>query len=294
MTDDQSTSDHDGCLSEAGEAASHFRDSSVPVAEGTATDSPDHQAMLDDHEPHESDEPRCSLCAKEVNGIYYHINDEVACPRCRERIAARMTKGSPALRIFGALALGLVAAAVVGSLYPLGTVASGYRSGLDNFTFGFIGLAVGFAVGHAVKLGSRNRGGWVYQGLAMVLTYCATVAAFIPDIHRTMTESEASNARPISSAVGAPAETMARDDVREGPSESAVIWDELNAGEKTAYCLLLYGAAFLTPVVVLPFGIEDLGDVIWLLAIVVALGIAWYKNRRFEITITGPFESEAR
>ena len=51
-----------------------------------------------------------------------------------------------------------------------------------GYEFGLIAIVVGFAVGKAVHWGSRGRGGWAYQTLAIGLTYLAIVSAYVPMI----------------------------------------------------------------------------------------------------------------
>jgi hypothetical protein len=44
-------------------------------------------------------------------------------------------------------------------------------------------------VGGAVRAGSRGRGGWLYQGLAMFLTYGSIVSSYVPDLLKEQPES---------------------------------------------------------------------------------------------------------
>src|SRR5947208_1899296 len=87
--------------------------------------------------------------------------------------AARADGPSTRPRAARAIAFGL-AAAVAGSVGYFAVVA---MTGLE---FGILAVAVGYAVGIAVKKGSRSRGGWAYQTLAVVLTYFAIAATYVP------------------------------------------------------------------------------------------------------------------
>lgn len=76
---------------------------------------------------------------------------------------------------------GLGAAAVGAGIYIAVRYATGYQVGL-------ISILVGFLVGRAVHWGSRGRGGWPYQALAMVLTYLAIVSIYVPILYRLEVE----------------------------------------------------------------------------------------------------------
>jgi hypothetical protein len=60
---------------------------------------------------------------------------------------------------------------------------------------GLISILVGFMVGAGVRKGSRHRGGWHYQLLAVILTYSAIAASYsaatLPQIFAAMREKEA-------------------------------------------------------------------------------------------------------
>ena len=51
-----------------------------------------------------------------------------------------------------------------------------------GFEIGLIAIVVGLMVGVAVRKGSKGRGGWFYQTLAVVLTYGCICAQYMPDI----------------------------------------------------------------------------------------------------------------
>ena len=54
--------------------------------------------------------------------------------------------------------------------------------GPRDFEIGLIAIVVGLMVGVAVRKGSKGRGGWFYQTLAVVLTYGCICAQYMPDI----------------------------------------------------------------------------------------------------------------
>lgn len=115
----------------------------------------------------------CSVCKQAVHDAYFHINGLVACAACKERIE---TSGAGRVTMigFGKSLLFGVGAAVAGAAiwYAVRQVT--------GFEVGLIGIVVGLMVGVAVRKGSRGWGGWPYQTLAMVLTYLAIVATYVP------------------------------------------------------------------------------------------------------------------
>ena len=54
-----------------------------------------------------------------------------------------------------------------------------------------VAIVVGILVGYAVRWGARGRGGWVYQALAVLLTYGSIVVTYIPPVVRGFREQEA-------------------------------------------------------------------------------------------------------
>jgi hypothetical protein len=110
------------------------------------------------------------VCGQPIADTYYEISSRVACPRCRERLAAEWSAGTPASRLAAAAAFG-AGAALVGAL---GWFAIMEITGLN---LGIVALAVGWLVGRAVGRGSRGRGGLGYQVLAALLTYASIAGA---------------------------------------------------------------------------------------------------------------------
>lgn len=112
----------------------------------------------------------CVACRQPVVDSYYDVNGTMVCPSCKTKLEAERTAGVPIVRLIKASVFGL-GAAVVGALgYGLFKKISGYDLAL-------ISIGVGLLVGLAVRKGSDRRGGWVYQTLAIVLTYLAVGAS---------------------------------------------------------------------------------------------------------------------
>ena len=121
----------------------------------------------------------CSLCKQPVHDAYFHINGRVACAACKERI---QTSGAGRVTMigFGKSVLFGTGAAIAGAIVWYAV------SELTHAQWGLIGIVIGYLVGIAVRKGSRGWGGWQYQTLAMVLTYFAIAASYIPIVVEAM------------------------------------------------------------------------------------------------------------
>jgi hypothetical protein len=124
----------------------------------------------------------CTGCRRPIEGEYHMANMHVVCTPCRGALEAE-PQGSSAGRVGRALLFG-AGAAVAGSLvYFVVLAATGYEIGL-------IAVLVGWMVGRAVSKGSGRRGGWVYQTIAVCLTYLAICTSYIPQIVAAWRQSE--------------------------------------------------------------------------------------------------------
>jgi hypothetical protein len=270
------------------EDAGDFQDASAPVFEEPVEEVTDAGGVLEESEEYDSGGLTCVTCGREIKDVHYRINGEVVCVYCRELAGSLVGGGSRAARFFGASALGVLAAVVggVGCMVVAGVF--GDPGGPSNFMFGFLAFLVSLLVGFAVKVGSRRRGGWLYQGMAMILTYFAMVTTFIPGIHEHMASDESFAMAASPDELGS-AEAAANADAEE--TASAVIWDDLDPVQKAAYCLSLYIFALLIPfLAVIDVG-ADWVNATWLLFAAFAVWVAWYANRRLKLAITGPFEA---
>jgi hypothetical protein len=119
--------------------------------------------------------PACARCGREIATEYYEVSGAIVCPDCRVALQADAVAGSATGRLSRAALFGLGGALAGAALYYAILAITGYEIGL-------VAIAVGWLVGRAVQLGSRHRGGRVYQVLAVVLTYLAIVSTYIPFI----------------------------------------------------------------------------------------------------------------
>jgi hypothetical protein len=116
---------------------------------------------------------RCAACKRPIAGTYYETNGAVLDPACAERLGGKSggVAGFPVALLYG------VGAALAGTLvwYLL-------MKAMRGTTLGIFAIALGYAVGRAVRIGTGGRGGAVYQALAMLLTYasiCASDALYV-------------------------------------------------------------------------------------------------------------------
>jgi hypothetical protein len=223
--------------------------------------------------------PKCEVCGTPLGGHYFQLNEKMACERCRYEVETAFNQGGGAGGFLKAALAGLGVAAAGSILYYAVREGTGYE-------FGLIAILVGYAVGRAVRWGSRAKGGWVFQGLAVFLTYMAIVSTYIPAIieavHKevakemtavTASASPSHTAQPVARGAAAPAATAAS--------------EELSLGG----ALLGVGALFAFAMAV-PFlaGFENLIGIA-----IIAFGLyeAWKLNRRTTLAISGPFQIDA-
>lgn len=188
----------------------------------------------------------CGYCNQPLDGSYYQINGRAACQGCHAQLMASLEKHGPVVSFVVASAFGTAAAALGGLVWYAVRALTGYEVGL-------IAVAVGFGVGFAVHKGSNNRGGPLYQALAILLTYLGICAQYVPDLWKGF---------------------------REQPDAPT------GAGLAVAFvlvCVLSLAAPFLA-------GFQN---VIGILIIGFALYEAWKLNKRVPLAVSGPFRVEA-
>lgn len=115
----------------------------------------------------------CQSCARSIADAYYELGGKVVCQDCHDGALAQWNGGTPAGRLLRSLGFG-AAAGLLGCLVYYAVLK------LTGYEFGLIAILVGYAVGIAVRKGSRGRGGWPYQLLAVALTYLSIVGSQLP------------------------------------------------------------------------------------------------------------------
>ena len=213
----------------------------------------------------------CAACGAPLFGSYFQVNGRAVCERCCYALREQTAGGSRLGRVFRASAAG-AAAALGGAILYWAILA------LTGYEFGLIAIVVGIGVGKAVSWGSHRRGGWAYQGLAIVLTYLALVSAYVPLLVKEAMKQSAEThaAAPVNSTTVTPAaaETPLDTTVRKEP------------GAEAGSVLLALGL-LLAIACAAPF-LAGVQNIIGLVIIGIGLFEAWKLNRRQPLVITGP------
>ena len=237
----------------------------------------------------------CGACKRAIERQYYAVGNQVVCERCRQAIEASRTEGSELGRFLRATVFGSVAAAVGAGIY-FGIAA------LTGYEFGLVAIIVGLLVGAAVRNGSRGRGGWVYQTLAIVLTYTAIVTTYVPHIvgsfkalaHAQMHSSPELAATQAPGARGSSSQGLQREEshvtqpveVRDRQAQTA----DPSAGEqKSGWSQRLFAWAVVLAIAFAAPFLGGLRNVMGLIIIGIGLYQAWKMNRYLPLTLTGPF-----
>lgn len=239
--------------------------------------------------------PSCSRCSKDFTDDYYEADGKMICRTCKSRIETEMTGGSGAARFVKALVLGVPAAAIGAGIYYGISALTGYE-------FGLVAIVIGLLVGGAVRVGSNGRGGWLYQAMAVALTYCAIVSTYIPyiieglknepamaqqsDAGQTADDAGATHLPVTAPPEAEPSEAVPPpvDDAGGSASDQGEIEYQpiLAIGAMLVLFLFAMAAPFLA-------GFEN---IIGLIIIGIGLYEAWKINKRTEIQINGPFNLE--
>jgi len=220
---------------------------------------------------------QCAECHRALTGFYFDVNGQTVCEACKYTIESRMTGGSAAGRFARATGAGVVAAALGAAIYYAISALTGYE-------FGLIAIVVGYAVGSAVRWGSDGRGGKGYQALAMMLTYLAIVATYIPPIVEEFRKLDAREPTEISAhdtAPGAlPAASTNAPPAAQPPEDAE--------GTPPSPAEVLLAIAFLLAIACIAPFLAGFENIIGLVIIGIGLYEAWKLNRRSALTITGP------
>jgi hypothetical protein len=236
-------------------------------------------------------ETRCASCNEAIVQSYYTAGEKVFCEACKEKLTAP-AEGSAFGRLARASLFGLGAAAVGAGIWFAVSSLTGYE-------FGLIAILVGFMVGTAVRLGSRERGGLRYQFLAVFLTYAAIVSTYVPLIITELNQEfaaemvqeggefaidEQDSAIAASNLGGMPESQLSG--ATHGGATPAV--EEMGMAGFILGVMALMAFAFALPFLA---GIENL---IGLLIIGFGLWQAWRINARARLEMSGPFRVSAK
>ncbi len=177
---------------------------------------------------------QCAVCERELIDTYHLANEAMICSECRMQLENEQEpEGSGMGRFSKALTFGVIGGAIGAGIYFAILKFTGYEVGL-------VAIVVGFLVGGGVRMGSLGRGGWLYQLLAIGITYGAIVSTYVPFIVEGIDDTVAQDAFALAEGFEVP-----RVEIKADHS----VW--LNGSEVTAAELesQLASVAEATPVV---------------------------------------------
>jgi len=229
------------------------------------------------HSPADS-RTECASCKIGLDNCYYQANHVTLCPNCATAVEqGRAPAGSRLGRVAKALLLGSLAAAA-------GAAVQFAVLHFLNINAAIVTIFMGIMVGGAVRAGSGNRGGWRYQIMAVLLTYMAISAAYVP-----LALAELKTAHDAKEA-GAPLSASARTEAVHGmlPSVKAAPAKAAAPVEKPtlAQLPLLLGIVVLA-FLALPIGV-GISSPLSILIFGFGLYRAWAMNKATSIEVTGP------
>jgi hypothetical protein len=245
---------------------------------------------------------QCVACSAALTS-YYEVNGQITCERCQDSLAAarRAPHLGPILRATG---LGILAAVGGSILYYAVAKLTGYELGL-------IAIVVGLLVGLAVRRGSRARGGWRYQALAIFLTYLSIASTYVPRVLDALREREhreepaapantapapapqpvapaPAAAPPQTAADGDPATPTAAPSAAPAAAPAPTPPTPTEPRQSSLGSLLLALGAVLAFTLALPF-LAGFDNIMGLIIIGIALYEAWKVNRAAPFQVSGPY-----
>lgn len=218
---------------------------------------------------------QCSSCKIGLDNCYYTANSVTLCPNCATAVEqGRAPVGSGFGRCAKALLLGGVAA-LAGAALHFAVLK------LLNLNAALVTIFMGIMIGGAVRAGSGNRGGWRYQIIAVLLTYMAIAAAYVP-----LAISEIKDARDGKMPEAAASERVAGEAIHGAvpPIKAAPKMPRTPAtlADLPLALILLVFAFFALPIVV------GISSPISILIFGFGLFRAWAMNKATPVEVTGP------
>lgn len=223
----------------------------------------------------------CTYCQRPILDAYYEVSGQTTCEDCRGDVETKRTQGSPASRVFKAIALGSIGGLIGAGVYYGVAVLTGYELGL-------IAIGVGILVGIGVRMGSGGAGGRGYQWLAAAMTYVAIVSTYIPFIIEGL---EQTGEETTQSEDGAGVGQEEQRPTAEPTPEEALVTGEENPAV-TAALLVLFVLALALFVLAAPFLalFESAAAIMGLIIIGIGVHQAWRLNAYRPLEVEGPFE----
>jgi hypothetical protein len=241
------------------------------------------RAQFDGAAPH----PGCKVCSTPLYSSYFEVNGETVCESCCYKLREATPTGSRVGRVLRATAAG-AGAGLGGAILYWGILAA------TGYEFALIAIVVGFAVGKAVHWGSRGRGGWAYQTLAIGLTYLAIVSAYVPlimtEIMKPTPAAQAQTAPQDGlTASAADNETAPQNSLTTAAASNATATEAAPADAKPAgLSSFLFALGVLLLIACAAPFLSGVQNVIGIVIIGIGMYEAWKLNRRLPLLITGP------
>jgi hypothetical protein len=238
----------------------------------------------------------CASCSEPIRSVYYEVNANVVCSRCRGKLEGLLSSTGRVRRFRRAFGFGL-SAAIAGAIFYYG-----FRE-VTGIDFGLVAVLVGFMVGKAVFVGGDRRGGRRYQIMAVVLTYFAIASTYVPMVFKE-------GGKNIAAARDSAKVAMQRDSLRAGGvvadsstasvSESTPAENEADAAPSAASTKPLgskklgFGAILLAFVGMVLFTaalpiLAGMSSIISVVILFFGLMQAWRMNRAVEVNVSGPY-----
>ena len=256
----------------------------------------------------------CGSCSVNIEDVYYAANDTLLCAGCSAKAGgAVVSRGAFGRlgRFTKASLFGSMAAALGAGIYYAVLVGTGYQVGL-------IAIVVGVLVGKAVNYGSRGRGGWRYQMLAMFLTYLAMATCFVPAAIQGARQASAEEMKkleqmaaahgtdgapsPISLPGQAVTPAAAPADVASSTAASAPADADLDPINNSLLQMVTYAKTtsglmrLLLALAITMLGILSLPLLVGfespITLLIIAFGVfeAWKYNKRVHVEVSGPHQ----
>jgi len=208
----------------------------------------------------------CRSCNQPVGDRYYRVSGAMTCANCAEKLSESAPKDSAKAfsrgMMFGAGAaiLGLILYSVVGIV-----------TGLQ---IGYVSLAVGYIVGHAMMKGSYGIGSRRYQIAAAALTYAAVSISAVPISIAQMAKTQSG--------------ATAKQDTSAGTQETKTSDERVSKMGVVAALGFLTLLGLASPFLELA---EPLSGIIGLVILFVGMRIAWRITAGAKVEIRGPYRT---
>lgn len=231
----------------------------------------------------------CASCHEPVRSVYYAVNTNVVCSRCRGKLETRISSAGGGRRFGRAFGFGMVAA-IAGAIFYYG-----FRE-VTGIDFGLVAVLVGFMVGKAVFVGTEQRGGRRYQFLAAALTYFAIASTYLPVVLKEAKAAQTASkdslkaaVRSDSSVTGASVSGDSTLDETAVPTVSAHTTTGKMKAKKLGFGIVLLAfAGMILFTAALPI-IVGFSSIISVVILGIGLLQAWRMNRAVQFVASGPY-----